>query len=173
MFKAVIGCAAALLAFPLAGQAEGPKHHVVEVVSDYDNLRMAFRPKRIVVQPGDTVTWVNLAAEEHNVFSYPDGYPKGSKPMLSPYMQKKDEKWSRTFNVEGTYEYHCIPHLPMGMHGKVVVGRPSEAAEFHEPNADQMKAYAAKLREYFDEEDFKYKPRGQRQKASAQSRKTR
>lgn len=162
MIKALISSAAVLLAFSQATRAEGPKHHVVEVVSDYDNLRMAFRPKRIVVQPGDTVTWVNLVAEEHNVYSYPDGYPKGSKALLSPYMQKKGEKWSHTFNVKGTYEYHCIPHLPMGMHGKVVVGRPSEAAEFHEPNATQMKEYAAKLREYFDDEDFKYKARGQR-----------
>lgn len=162
MIKAFVGGAVVLLAVSQAAQAEGPKNHVVEIVSDYDNLRMAFRPKRIVVQPGDTVTWVNLVAEEHNVFSYPDGYPKGGKPLLSHYLQKKAEKWSHTFKVAGTYEYHCIPHLPMGMHGKVVVGRPSEAAEFHEPNAVQMKAYAAKLREYFDDEDFKYKPRGQR-----------
>jgi plastocyanin len=162
MFKALIGSVAVLLAVSQAARAEGPKHHVVEVVSDYDNLRMAFRPKRIVVQPGDTVTWVNLAEEEHNIFSYPDGYPQGGKPMLSPYMQKKDEKWSHTFTAKGTYEYHCIPHLPMGMHGKVVVGRPSENGEFHEPDATQMKQYAAKLREYFDDEDFKYKPRGSR-----------
>lgn len=171
MYKALIGSVLVLLALSQTARAEGPKHHVVEIVSDYDNLRMAFRPKRIVVQPGDTVTWVNLVAEEHNVVSYPDGYPKGAKPLLSPYLQKKGEKWSHTFNVKGTYEYHCIPHLPMGMHGRVVVTRPSEASEFHEPNAVQMKEYAARLREYFDEEDFKYKPRGQRQTNDAKSNK--
>jgi len=163
MIKALVGCAAALLAFSGTTRADGPKTHIVEVVSDYDNLRMAFRPKRIVIQPGDTVTWVNLEAEEHNVVSYPDGYPKAAKSVISPYMNKKAEKWSYKFNVKGTYEYHCIPHLPMGMHGRVVVGRPSETGEFHEPNATQMKNYSAMLREYFDEEDFKYKPRGQRQ----------
>ncbi|MFT7570778.1 MAG: plastocyanin [Paracoccaceae bacterium] len=171
MFKTLIGSAAVLLALSQATRAEGPKHHVVEIVSDYDNLRMAFRPKRIVVQPGDTVTWANLVAEEHNVVSYPDGYPQGAKPLLSPYLKKKGEKWSHTFSVKGTYEYHCIPHLPMGMHGKVVVTRPSESAEFHEPNAAQMKEYAARLREYFDEEDFKYRARGQRQENGASSHK--
>lgn len=162
MFKALLGSVFALFVLTQTAQAEGPKHHIVEIVSDYENLRMAFRPKRIVVQPGDTVTWVNLVAEEHNVVSYPDGYPKGAKPLLSPYLKKKGEKWSYTFTNKGTYEYHCIPHLPMGMHGKVVVSRPSEAMEFHEPNAAQMKEYAARLREYFDEEEFKYKSRGQR-----------
>jgi len=170
MFKALTASVVVLLSLSQTTRAEGPKNHVVEVVSDYDNLRMAFRPKRLTVQPGDTVTWVNLAAEEHNVFSYPDGYPKGSKPMLSPYMQRKDEKWSHTFTAKGTYEYHCIPHLPMGMHGEVVVGRSSETAEFHEPNATQMKQYAAKLREYFDDEDFKYKPRGTRKNNGASSK---
>jgi plastocyanin len=139
-----------------------PKEHVVQIVSDYNNLRMYFKPKLIIVQPGDTVTWVNQAAEDHNIFSYPDGFPKGAKPLQSPYLKKKNEKWTHTFQKKGTFEYHCIPHLPMGMHGTVIVGRHSAANEFHEPTASEMKAYQVRLREFYDDEEFKYKPRGKR-----------
>ena len=142
-----------------SAQAEGPKEHIVRVVSDYDNLRMSFKPKTIVIQPGDTVTWVNEAAEDHNIVSYPDGFPKGATPLDSPFLKKKDEKWSYTFTVKGTYEYHCLPHLPMGMHGSVIVSRPSTAAEFHEPSAKEMQQYAKRLREYFDDDEFRYKPK--------------
>lgn len=147
------------------------KEHVVQIVSDYDNLRMYFKPKLIIVQPGDTVTWVNQAAEDHNIFSYPDGFPKGDKPLHSPYLKKKNEKWTHTFQKKGTYEYHCIPHLPMGMHGTVIVGRHSTANEFHEPSVTEMKAYQARLREFYDDEEFKYTPRNKRKAGKATTHK--
>ncbi len=139
-----------------------PREHVVQIISDYNNLRMYFKPKLIIVQPGDTVTWVNQEAEDHNIFSYPDGFPKGAKPLQSHYLKKKNEKWSHTFKTKGTFEYHCIPHLPMGMHGTVIVGRHSAADEFHEPTAVEMLAYQKRLREFYDDEEFKYKPRNKR-----------
>ncbi|MGB0632182.1 MAG: cupredoxin domain-containing protein [Alphaproteobacteria bacterium] len=160
------------IAFAQPATAGEGKHHTIEVVSDYDNLRMIFKPKRLDIQPGDTVTWENMAAEEHNVFSYPDGFPKGGKAMQSHYMQKKGEKWSFKFDVPGTYEYHCIPHLPMGMHGKVVVGQASKADDFHVPSAEEMKKYSAMLREYFDDDEFKYKPRRNRGKMKQSSKAT-
>lgn len=144
-----------------------PKEHVVQIVSDYDNLRMYFKPKLIIVQPGDTVTWVNQAAEDHNIFSYPDGFLKGAKPLQSPYLKKKNEKWTHTFQKKGRFEYHCIPHLPMAMHGTVIVGRHSTANEFHEPSVTEMKAYQARLREFYDDEEFKYKPRNKRKASVA------
>ena len=61
--------------------------------------------------------------------------------------------------MPGTYEYHCIPHLPMGMHGKVIVGQASKNDEFHVPTAKEMRKYTAMLRENFDDDEFKYKPR--------------
>ena len=159
LFKLGLATAGVALALTQGAMAGDGKHHTIKVVSDYDNLRMVFEPKRLDIQPGDTVTWENMAEEEHNVFSYPDGFPKGGKPMQSHYMQKKGEKWSFKFTVPGTYEYHCIPHLPMGMHGKVIVGKASTAEEFHVPTAMEMKKYSAMLREYFDDDEFKYKPR--------------
>ena len=140
------------MAMSSAANAGGPKNHTVKVISDYDNLRMYFKPKTLVVQPGDTVTWVNLAEEEHNVFSYPDGFPKGGAPMQSHYMQKKDESWSFTFKLKGTYEYHCIPHMPMGMHGSVIVAQASTDEEFHVPSKKELATYRGMLKAYFDDD---------------------
>ena len=165
------GLAAALVAAAtvasLPAKADGPKEHIVNVISDYDNLRMYFKPKMLMVNLGDTVTWVNQAEEDHNVLSYPDGFRKGASPMKSPYLAKKDEKWSFTFKAKGSYQYHCIPHLPMGMHGTVVVSEYSKDEDFHVPTAAELASYRDHLRQYFDSDDFQYKSRDQRkQKAS-------
>lgn len=163
--KSLFAALVALPAFAGAASAEGPKTHVVRVISDYDNLRMYFSPKSIAVQPGDTVKWVNDADEEHNVIVYPDGYPAGAKNLSSPFMKKKGESFSYTFTVTGAYQYHCIPHLPMGMHGLVTVGRPSTDAEFNKPTTAEVNAYRMVLERYFSAEEFKYKPRGKRAEA--------
>lgn len=128
--------------------------HVVRIVSDYENLRMLFNPKHLRVEIGDTVTWVNEADEEHNVITYPDGFPKGAKPLQSQIMTTKGERWSYRFDIAGTYEYHCIPHLPMGMRGLIIVDRPSRDEEIHEPGLAEIEAYRALLLKWFDEDDF-------------------
>ena len=158
--------AAFVLAFGIApaALAGGPKTHIVKVVSDYENLRMYFSPKMLLIQPGDTVTWVNQADEDHNIVTYPDGYPKGAEAFASPFLHKKNQSWSYTFRVKGTYEYHCVPHLPMGMHGSIVVARPSPAEEFHVPSSAEVKRYRTRLEEFYGEEEFKYKPRSERHK---------
>ena len=69
-------------------------------------------------------------------------------------MKNKGQKWSQTFSTEGTYEYHCIPHLLLGMHGSVIVGHPSRTQEFHEPDAKQVAVYRRRLFEFFSEEDL-------------------
>ena len=159
-----VSCAVAL-----SGSLAVAEEHVIKIVSDYDNLRMAFEPKLITIKPGDTVTWVNQVEEEHNVVTYPDGFPNGATALRSPIMQKKGEKWSYTFKVRGTYDYHCIPHLPMGMHGQVIVGRPSTVSEYHKPSRDEVNAYRLQLEKYFDDDEFKYKPRSKRKKTAQHS----
>jgi len=159
-----------LLAVLFAAGGATAEEHIVRIVSEYENLRMTFVPKHLTVRSGDTVTWINEAAEEHNVFSYPDGVPKGAEYLKSPIMTKAGEKWSYPFRTAGTYEYHCIPHLPMGMHGQVVVDRPSKAGEFHKPSRAEINDYRAQLEKYFDEDEFKFRPRSgrhKRQKADA------
>jgi pseudoazurin len=152
--------ACALLA---ASSAEAGSNHVVNVVTDYAGGRMYFEPKVLHVNPGDTVTWVNNLAEEHNIISFPDGYPEGAANFHSPLFEKAGDQWSATFTVEGTYEYHCLPHLPMGMHGTIIVGSPSAQRDFHVPSAEEVAAYRDAMLEWFeDEEEAKYQPREKR-----------
>ena len=140
----------AMVALPSVGIAAD---HVVRIVSDYENLRMVFEPKYLKIEPGDQVTWVNQADEEHNVMTFPDGYPKGATAFQSPIMTKAGEQFSHRFEVSGTYEYHCLPHLPMGMRGLIIVGQASEQGDFHKPSAAEIGAYRDLMLEWFDEDD--------------------
>lgn len=169
MFKKMLLAAATVCMAVATLPAHAGDRHIVKIISDYDNLRMYFSPKTITVKPGDTVVWVNEAEEEHNIASYPDGFPKGAAPINSHYLKKKDEKWSYTFSKEGTYEYHCIPHLPMGMRGKVVVGRPSADNEFHVPTPAQLATYRKRLEKFYDNEEFAYE--GRKKRAADDSKK--
>lgn len=130
------------------------EEHIVRIISDYENLRMVFDPKHLQIEPGDRVTWINEVDEEHNVITFPDGFPKGAKAFQSQIMTRAGEQWSYQFEVPGTYEYHCIPHLPMGMHGMIVVGRLSTNDEFHVPSPEEMTAYRTMMMEWLDEEDL-------------------
>lgn len=138
----------------LKAQVISAEEHIVRIVSDYETLRMQFEPRHLRIQRGDTVTWINEANEEHNVITYPDGFPKGAKPLQSQIMTAADERWSYQFEVTGTYEYHCIPHLPMGMRGTVIVDRASRIEEIHEPMPAEIEAYRDLLLKWFDEDDF-------------------
>ena len=143
------------------GTAPGaePREHVIRIVSDLDTMQMRFAPKHLKISPGDTVTWVNEARIDHNVMTYPDGYPEGAEALMSSYMSEAGERWSYTFRVGGTYEYHCLPHLLMGMHVSIVVGEPSALDEFHTPTKAEIRAYRDRLLEYFDGDDAEFDPR--------------
>lgn len=152
----------ALILSPRVGQAA---EHIVRIVSDYDNLRMMFVPKYLNIQPGDQVTWINEANEEHNVITFPDGYPDGAEAFQSPIMTQADERFTHRFEVSGTYQYHCIPHLPMGMNGLIVVGRASAHDEFHKPSIAEIESYRDLMMKWFDEDDVEMLEREERTQA--------
>lgn len=145
---------------------ESPTVHVVEIVSDLDAMSMYFEPRDLRIEKGDTVTWVNRADIDHNMITYPDGFPKGAVPFESPYLSVAGDSWSHTFTVEGTYEYHCVPHLVLGMEGTVVVGQASAEQDFHEPSANELTYYRGLLLEYFDGDEAEFRPRSKRSKRS-------
>jgi pseudoazurin len=135
------------------------KEHMVKVITDYDTASMIFTPKVLNIRPGDTVTWVNQEHESHNMMTYPDGFPKGAKGFKSPYLERKGDKWSYTFSQQGTYEYHCQPHVLMGMRGTIIVGASSKPGEFHVPTSQELRDYRQSMLELFDESQYQYKPK--------------
>lgn len=143
----------------VCGAAGAGETHVVRMVTDYETLHFRFEPKVLTIAPGDTVTWLNVESEEHNVVTYPGGFPAGAEPFASPMLAKEGETWSRTFERLGTYQYHCMPHLMMGMTGEIVVGRRSAADEFHQPTRVELAAYRDRLLSWFEEDDNLFRVR--------------
>lgn len=84
-------------------------------------------PRKLTIKSGDTVTWVNMEDDTHNVMA--ESIPKTADAFTSPMLEKKDGKWSHTFKQSGTYRYHCHPHHANGMAGTIIVDNPSKADE--------------------------------------------
>jgi len=72
----------------------------------------AFSPAEIRIPKGSTITWTNNDAVSHTVTS-----DSGSE--LNSESLSQGETYSHTFNAQGTYEYHCKPHL--FMKAKIIV----------------------------------------------------
>ena len=70
----------------------------------------AFDPDTVTIKVGQTVTWTNQDSVVHTVTGDggidSDGLSKG-------------KSYSKTFDTEGTFDYHCTPHPQMT--GQVIV----------------------------------------------------
>lgn len=74
---------------------------------------LAFNPAEITINIGDTITWMNNDDAEHTV-AFDSGRGLTDSDKLS-----KGQKYSQTFDKEGTYSYHCSIHP--SMKGKIIV----------------------------------------------------
>ena len=73
-----------------------------EVVID----NFSFRPDKLTVPAGTTVTWINHDDVPHTVVS------TDKKTIVSPALDT-DEKFSYTFTAAGTNDYYCSVHPHM------------------------------------------------------------
>lgn len=71
----------------------------------------AYRPQRLEIAPGTTVTWVNHDSVPHDADANAGTW---DGPLLA-----EGESWSRVFPTAGSFLYHCSVH-PF-MQGIVVV----------------------------------------------------
>lgn len=79
---------------------------------------LSFDPDSLVIEPGTTVTFV-WDSDNHNI-------NVGSQPEESDWeghidLESSGFEHEHTFDVEGTYEYVCDPHVGAGMTGEIVV----------------------------------------------------
>ncbi|MES4992522.1 pseudoazurin [Phyllobacterium sp. 22229] len=88
-----------------------------------DGTVMAFEPRLLRVQPGDTVTFI-LKDKGHNSVSVKNAIPDGA----TPWSGKINQEISIKIEVPGVYVYQCTPHLSMGMIGAIVAGEPVNLA---------------------------------------------
>ena len=95
----------------------------VEVVELVD---FAFEPSPLAITPGTTVEFVWIT-DNHNIVvdeQPADGDWDGYEPI-----ENEGFLYEYTFDVEGVYEYHCAPHIGLGMVGEIDVTEDADAIE--------------------------------------------
>ena len=96
----------------LGGPDGGGEDVIVQVLTEGGTR---FSPQDVSRPVGTTVTWIwGTNAVGHNVV--PDA---GDTPASSGVPASAPHSYSYTFNVPGTYPYHCTTHA--GMTGTVTV----------------------------------------------------
>lgn len=112
----------------LASPAFAKEYTIKEISDPAGNKPYYFEPAELTIQPGDTVNFVNAQEDMHDVMFV--NVPKGVDEMImSPMHEKEGDKFSYTFTIPGTYQYHCHPHEALGMKGTLIVGAPSKPGE--------------------------------------------
>ncbi len=93
--------------------------------------RQFFEPAVLLIQPGDTVRWVN-ATGTHSTTAYSaedgraQGIPQGAPSWDSEVIAEPGKSFEISIlpdAPEGSYAYFCAPHETLGMVGLLVVGR--------------------------------------------------
>ncbi|MBG1265154.1 plastocyanin [Nostoc sp. WHI] len=94
-----------------------------------DKGMLAFEPKKLTIQPGDTIEWVNNKVPPHNVVFDAAKNPDKSKDLATSLSHKKllmspGQKETTTFPADapaGDYTFYCEPHRGAGMIGIITV----------------------------------------------------
>ena len=81
---------------------------------------VAFSPNTLTINAGETVAWVNQGGT-HNVNGSLQSYPANPAGFSSGSAMPAPWTFSHTFNTPGTYQYHCDPHIAVGMTGTITV----------------------------------------------------
>ncbi|MBI4445320.1 MAG: hypothetical protein HY645_05360 [Acidobacteria bacterium] len=141
-FQAGIARVAASLAMGLATcgfqiYAQSPEVVEVNVQSDYAHGLYYQTPAGVYITVGQKVRW-RCGKYPHSVTAYhPDNgkelrIPEGARPFdefLSDGVWDELEIFEWTFDKEGTYDYFCRLHEPLGEVGRIVVGAPGGPGE--------------------------------------------
>lgn len=119
------------LSAAIAGCSWGPSFPEADVLAGPDG-RLVFEPEALTVAVGETVTW-GFASSGHNVACRPTQIEAAKLPnRATPFASFDDtgsprstvpqgETYSRDFDVPGTYNYVCAPHVSQGMVGTIHV----------------------------------------------------
>jgi plastocyanin len=115
---------------PAAGTG---KTHDVNMV--LDGSKYKYDPDNLTIKAGDVVRFHNKSGGPHNVSFWPDSIPSGAAdvlkknmpdqmaPLQSPLEAEPDAVYQISFAgaPKGDYKFYCLPHLALGMHGKLTV----------------------------------------------------
>jgi plastocyanin len=118
---------------PAAPAAGGGASHDVNMVLEGSTYK--FDPSELSIKAGDVVTFHNKSGGPHNVSFWADSIPAGAAdklkagmpdqmaPLEGPLLTEPEGVYKVTFagTPTGEYKFYCLPHLALGMHGKITV----------------------------------------------------
>lgn len=109
-------------------QLDEPVDHAA-VAMKSDGAGHHFDPPLVWITPGGTVTWTNesgahTATAYHPDVDKPRRIPAEASAWDSGMFSESGKTSEHTFDVEGVYDYFCIPHEFRAMVGRVIVGEP-------------------------------------------------
>jgi plastocyanin len=116
-----------------APEAAGGGNHDVNMMLDGSTYK--FDPAELTIKAGDVVTFHNKSGGPHNVSFWADSIPAGGAdklkaampdqmaPLEGPLLTELDGTYKVSFAgaPTGDYKFYCLPHLALGMHGKITV----------------------------------------------------
>lgn len=122
--------AAAPAAAPTAGG--GATH---DVNMELEGSTYKFDPSDLTIKAGDVVNFHNKSGGPHNVSFWADSIPAGAAdvlkksmpdqmaPLEGPLLTEPEAVYKVSFAgaPTGDYKFYCLPHLALGMKGKVTV----------------------------------------------------
>ena len=94
-----------------------------------------FDPAELTIKSGDVINFHNKTGGPHNVSFWADSIPAGGAdvlkkampdqmaPLEGPLLTEPEGVYSVSFAgaPKGDYKFYCLPHLALGMHGKITV----------------------------------------------------
>lgn len=109
------------------------KTHDVNMV--LEGSKYKYDPDNLTIKSGDVVRFHNKSGGPHNVSFWPDSIPSGAAdvltknmpdqmaPLESPLLTEPDAVYQVSFAgaPTGNYKFYCLPHLALGMRGKLKV----------------------------------------------------
>ena len=118
---------------PAATPAATGKSHDVNM--ELDGSKYNFNPSSLTIASGDVVRFHNKSGGPHNVSFWPDSIPSGAAdvltksmpnqmaPLEGPLLTEPDAVYEVSFagSPKGDYKFYCLPHLALGMKGKLTV----------------------------------------------------
>jgi plastocyanin len=109
------------------------KTHDVNMV--LDGSKYKYDPDNLSIKSGDVIRFHNKSGGPHNVSFWPDSIPSGAAdvlkknmpnqmaPLEGPLLTEPDAAYEVSFAgaPKGDYKFYCLPHLALGMRGKLKV----------------------------------------------------
>ena len=114
----------------------------VRINNVYIRGQWFFDPAGVYIERGQTVRWLGTKWGATVTAFHPSKYnhelriPENARPFDSGLIGEDSDRYNKfewTFDVEGTYDYFSRNHEPLGMVGRIIVGRPGGPAESNRP----------------------------------------